>query len=57
MHVNGWFTEPIRLERGVRQGYLMSTLLFVISTQPLMEMVKEKAQRGELEGIQVGQGR
>lgn len=51
VHINGKFMAPIELERGVCQGCPMSTLLFVISTQPLMELIKEKVKDGELSGI------
>lgn len=35
VHINMRFTKPIDLERGVRQGCPLSSLIFVISTQPL----------------------
>lgn len=56
MHVNGWFTESIKLEGGVRQSCPLSSLLFTISTKPLMTMLKEKGQTSKLEGIQLGNG-
>ncbi|KAL3696147.1 hypothetical protein R1sor_010223 [Riccia sorocarpa] len=56
-HVNGWFTEGIPLERGVRQGCPVAPYLFVLSTQPLM-LLFEKAQREKrLEGIHLPGGR
>ncbi|KAL3694924.1 hypothetical protein R1sor_008575 [Riccia sorocarpa] len=57
VHINGWFTEEILLDRGVRQGCPVAPYLFVLSTQPLM-LLFEKAQReGRLTGIQLPGGR
>lgn len=57
VHVNGRFTDSIKLEHDVRQGCPMSTLLFVISTHPFVEMIKEKVSLGELKGIDQDGGR
>lgn len=57
VHVNGLFTEPIKLDRGVRQGCPLSSLLFVISTQPLMALINEPVDWGALEGIDIGGGK
>lgn len=35
----------------------MLTLMFVISMQPFMELVKDKVRSGELQGIQVREGK
>lgn len=51
VHINGRFTTSIKLERGVRQGCPLLALLFTISSQPLMLMIKAKVQSGKLEGI------
>lgn len=56
VHINGLFTPAIALERGVRQGCPLFTLLFTISTQPFMELIKEKTNSGELAGIDLGRG-
>ena len=40
VEINGRLTKKIQIERGVRQGCPYSMLLFVISTIPLIEMVK-----------------
>ncbi|KAL3700453.1 hypothetical protein R1sor_018475 [Riccia sorocarpa] len=57
VHVNGWFTDVVPLERGVRQGCPMAPYLFVLSTQPLM-LLFEKAQKdGRIEGIHLPGGR
>lgn len=55
VHVNGRFTWPIKLERGVRQGCPLPALLYIISTQPFMAMLREKVALGELDGIQIGE--
>lgn len=56
VHVNGRFTNPIELERGVRHGCPLSTLLFTILSQPLMLMIQNLVNQGELEGIHIGPG-
>lgn len=40
VYVNGYFIEPIKQERGVHQGFPLSALLFILSTQPFMLMIK-----------------
>lgn len=57
VHVNGYFTESIKLERGVQHACPMSSLLFTISTQPLMLMLQEQVNLGEIEGIHIGHGK
>jgi hypothetical protein len=37
IHINGPFSSPIPILRGVRQGDPLSPLLFTISTQPLLQ--------------------
>lgn len=54
VHMNGRFTKSIDLERGVRQGSPLSSLLFIISTQPLMLVIHEQVALGELKGICIG---
>lgn len=54
VHVNGRFTDSIKLDRGVRQGCPLSSLLFIISTKPLMTLLKNKVSIDELEGIPMG---
>lgn len=53
VQVNGSITKEIALSHGVRQGCPISPLLFVISTQPLMDMLDEELCSGQLEGIQI----
>lgn len=57
VHVNGFFIEPIKLDQGVRQGCPFSSLLFVISTQPLMDLINEQVNLRELNGIKIDGGK
>ena len=41
IEINGANTNKIKIERGVRQGCPFSMLLFVVSTIPLIEMIKD----------------
>ncbi|KAL3689702.1 hypothetical protein R1sor_016011 [Riccia sorocarpa] len=54
IHINGAFTAEFQLERGVRQGCPIAPLLFALSTQPLMEMLKDVQVKGTVQGIQLG---
>ncbi|KAL2649884.1 hypothetical protein R1flu_018012 [Riccia fluitans] len=56
VHMNGRYTKSFKLERGVRQGCPISPLLFSISTQPLMWLLREGEQKGEIEGVSVPKG-
>ncbi|KAL2621819.1 hypothetical protein R1flu_002024 [Riccia fluitans] len=56
VHLNGKFTKPFKLERGVRQGFPVLPLLFAISTQPLMRLLQEGERKGELQGVNVPRG-
>lgn len=53
VHINGRFTEPIPITRGVRQGCPLSPLLFALTTQPLMSYLEAKLATGDLRGVQV----
>ncbi|KAL3693122.1 hypothetical protein R1sor_006773 [Riccia sorocarpa] len=57
IHVNGRVTKSFELGRGVRQGCPVSPLLFVISTQPLMRLLRVAKQEGSLKGVHVPRGR
>ncbi|KAL3681018.1 hypothetical protein R1sor_023974 [Riccia sorocarpa] len=57
VHINGLYTDQFQLERGVRQGCPISPLLFAISTQPLMRMLREKERKGELQGVSIPGGK
>ncbi|KAL2628914.1 hypothetical protein R1flu_013600 [Riccia fluitans] len=48
VHPNGRFTRSFRLERGVWQGCPISPWLFALNTQPLMKLIREGEQNGEL---------
>ncbi|KAL3696995.1 hypothetical protein R1sor_011071 [Riccia sorocarpa] len=54
VHINGAFTGDIQLDRGVRQGCPIAPLLFSLSTQPLMAMLKEAQIQGQVEGLELG---
>ncbi|KAL3700037.1 hypothetical protein R1sor_018059 [Riccia sorocarpa] len=53
VHLNGWFTEEIPQDRGVRQGCPVAPYLFVLSTQPLMFLFEKAQKDQELEGIRL----
>ncbi|KAL3694179.1 hypothetical protein R1sor_007830 [Riccia sorocarpa] len=57
VYLNGRFTKTISLERGVRQVCPVSPLLFTISTQPLMCLLREEERLGRLKGVSVPKGR
>ena len=48
--VNGGLSEPGEIGRGVRQGCLLSPLLFSL----YVEMMMEEALEGSVEGVKVG---
>ncbi|KAL3675120.1 hypothetical protein R1sor_025068 [Riccia sorocarpa] len=50
-------TNSITLERGVRQGCPISPLLFAISSQPLMSILREEEKQGRITGVQIPKGR
>ncbi|KAL3691247.1 hypothetical protein R1sor_004898 [Riccia sorocarpa] len=57
IQVNGKLTGTFKLQRGVRQGCPISPLLFAVSTQPLMCMLRAAERQGTLEGIRIPKGR
>ncbi|KAL3681174.1 hypothetical protein R1sor_024130 [Riccia sorocarpa] len=57
VQVNGLFTTGIALQRGVRQGCPISPLLFALSTQPLMRLLREEEKAGRLIGMSIPNGR
>ncbi|KAL3681900.1 hypothetical protein R1sor_024856 [Riccia sorocarpa] len=57
VHTNGLTTKFFTLERGVRQGCPVSPLLFVLSTQPLMRLLREAEQKEDLRGVHIPRGK
>lgn len=56
VHINGLFTQPFRLGRGVRQGCPLAPLLFALTTQPLMLMFQRKLDNQEQQGLTLADG-
>ncbi|KAL3686178.1 hypothetical protein R1sor_004200 [Riccia sorocarpa] len=56
LHVNGVFTKEFKLERGVRQGCPISPMLFAISSQPLMTLLRIEEMAGRLKGVSIPRG-
>ncbi|KAL3675966.1 hypothetical protein R1sor_025914 [Riccia sorocarpa] len=56
VHVNGSFTEEFQIERGVRQGCPLAPLLFAMTTQPLMSALRAEERRGNIRGLNIGDG-
>ncbi|KAL3675865.1 hypothetical protein R1sor_025813 [Riccia sorocarpa] len=54
VHVNGLFTKEIELQQGVRQGCPLAPLLFAMSTQPLMRLLREEERRGNIQRTNIG---
>ncbi|KAL3691975.1 hypothetical protein R1sor_005626 [Riccia sorocarpa] len=54
VHLNGAFTKDIELQQGVRQGCPIAPLLFSLSTQPLMLLLREAQVQGQVQGLEVG---
>ncbi|KAL3694277.1 hypothetical protein R1sor_007928 [Riccia sorocarpa] len=57
VHINGSFTEEITVGRGVRQGCPLAPLLFAMTTQPLMLALREEERHGNIQGLNIGDGR
>lgn len=55
IHLNGLFIEDFALDRGVRQGCPLAPLLFALSTQPLMEILKLGQVEGNIRGILINE--
>lgn len=53
VHINGLFIEEIPVTRGVCQGDPLSPLLFVITTQPLMEYLEFKLANRDINGVKI----
>ncbi|KAL2623319.1 hypothetical protein R1flu_003524 [Riccia fluitans] len=57
LHVNGRFSQEIPIERGVKQGCPLAPLLFSLSTEPLMALMKKQEREGMLEGLHLAGSR
>ncbi|KAL3701989.1 hypothetical protein R1sor_020011 [Riccia sorocarpa] len=57
VHVNGSFTKEFPVLRGVRQGCPLAPLLFALTTQPLMRLLRVEEVEGRLAGINIGEGK
>ncbi|KAL3688832.1 hypothetical protein R1sor_015141 [Riccia sorocarpa] len=57
LHMNGTFSEEINIECGVKQGCPLAPLLFAISTQPLMLILRKRESEGSLKGLALADGR
>lgn len=53
VHINGKFTEKIPVTKGVRQGFPLSHVSFLLTMQPLMDYLQHKLSTWELEGVKV----
>ncbi|KAL3677354.1 hypothetical protein R1sor_027302 [Riccia sorocarpa] len=57
IHIHGRYTGSIALGRGVRHGCSISPLLFALSTQPLMQLLRSEERAGNLIGVNIPGGR
>ncbi|KAL3676393.1 hypothetical protein R1sor_026341 [Riccia sorocarpa] len=53
IHVNGQFSEEIQIEREIKQGCPIAPLLFAITTQPLMTILRHRQAEGKLRGLKL----
>ncbi|KAL3687300.1 hypothetical protein R1sor_013609 [Riccia sorocarpa] len=53
IHVNGKLTEEFPIQRGVRQGCPLAPLLFAMSTQPMMRVLREEERASRLKGAKL----
>jgi hypothetical protein len=49
--VNGHFTKPINIKRGVKQGDALSCIIFILCIDPLLRNIDAN---NDIEGIQIG---
>ncbi|KAL3696859.1 hypothetical protein R1sor_010935 [Riccia sorocarpa] len=57
LHLNGSFSEEFTMERGVKQGCPLAPLLFALSTQPLMVLLREQEEKGHLTSVKIAPGK
>ncbi|KAF8827360.1 hypothetical protein HHX47_DHR5000756 [Lentinula edodes] len=51
--VNGTMSDPVKINRGVRQGDPMSCLLYVMAIEPLAEMLRDSKLKGiKIKGVE-----
>lgn len=51
--MNGAFSNPIAIQRGVHQGYPVAPFLFVLFTQPLLAYLHHQCNIGALSGLPI----
>ena len=56
LFINGQFTGPISLERGVRQGCPLSPLLFTLATEVLLDALESQVAQLPFRGLQLPDG-
>ena len=54
VHFIGLFTNKFPLQRGVKQGCPLAPLLYALSTQPLMLLLKSRLASGQIQGVDIG---
>ncbi|KAL2642711.1 hypothetical protein R1flu_010298 [Riccia fluitans] len=54
ININGGFSPRFDITRGVRQGCPLAPLLFAISTEPLMAMLKGAIAQGRIKSLSFG---
>ncbi|KAL3681561.1 hypothetical protein R1sor_024517 [Riccia sorocarpa] len=53
VHVNQDFTRLVKIKHGVRQGCPLASLLFSLSSQPLMRAFQLEEEQGSLKGLRL----
>lgn len=53
IRVNDTLVGPLTPDRGLRQGYPLSSYLFILCTQGLSTLVEKAVSRGDLHGVKV----
>jgi hypothetical protein len=55
IHINGLFSEPIEIQRGVRQGDPLAPILFAIATHPLLAYLDKGLKTGLIDGVPISE--